>query len=245
MNNKIKVILIIVFLAVAAVLSCLIFAGIRKPIKFEEDKQLRFDITIERLKDIKEAQRLYKEQTGNYTNSFDTLVEFINNGKLKVVQKIGFVPDSLTEKEALKLGIVKRDTILLSVLDTLLSTRKTYKKDGTNYLPLNLKELSIIPVGKKTPFIMDTASVLTGSGVVLKVFQCYTLYDDVLDNLDKQLIINLKQTKKESIISWVKEQVTDSLNNTRDTLVLKEIMEKACIRLGKLDEANNNAGNWD
>ena len=62
---------------------------------------------------------------------------------------------------------------------------------------------------------MDTATVITGSGSAQKVFQCYALYDDLLDGLDRQLTVNYKDKIKDS-----------------------------CIRVGNLMEAHNSAGNW-
>lgn len=204
MKKIISIIVKLVLAIAVIVLTYYIIAGINKPIDFEDARMERFNLTISKLKDIRTAQIAYKDNKGYYTPSFDSLINYIKTGNIKVVRAVGFVPDSLTEKEAIKLGIVSRDTFLVPIKDSLFK-HITYPIDSINR----------IPCGKRTLFKMDTSSVLTGSGVEVKVFQCYALYKDILDGLDKQLIINYKSVKKDS-----------------------------CIKVGSLTEANNNAGNW-
>lgn len=218
MKNKLNYLIIggsVVLIVIAVVFIVLIIKNIEQPIKFNDLSDARFKSTIVRLKDIREAQKLYKEANGHYTPSFDSLINFIEKDQLKVVKKIGNVPDSLTEKKAIELGIVSRDTLLVPVKDSLLNIRVQLKyipqDKPKNYLLENINELAYIPVGKKTPFVMDTATILTGSGVFVKSFQCYSLYDDILDGLDKQLIVNLKATKHEDIYAIKKIHAKDSL----------------------------------
>ena len=109
------------------------------------------------------------------------------------------------EVEEAGLKNFSRDTTLVPVKDSLFK-----------HLEYPVEDIRYTRVGRKVEFKMDTATVMTGSGVAVKVFQCYALYDDLLDGLDRQLTVNYK----------------DKIKDT-------------CLRVGKLDEANNNAGNWD
>lgn len=205
MNKAVGITLKIVLLGAIVALAYFIVIGINKPIKFEDERVARFDKTINRLKDIRTAQVAFKEVTGVYTPDFDTLIDFVKKEDIRVVRAIGFVPDSLTEAEALKLGIVSRDTFYVPIMDSLFK-HIDYPIDSIRYLPS----------GTFTEFIMDTNAVMTGSGVEVKVFQCYALNKEVLEGLDKQLIINYNAMKKDT-----------------------------CLRVGHLFEANNNAGNWE
>ena len=45
---------------------------------------------------------------------------------------------------------------------------------------------------------MDTATLTSGSGYTVKVFEAGVKYDDYLGDLDKQLVVNLKTKLK----SW-------------------------------------------
>ncbi len=185
MNKTVSLIIKLVLLGIAGVLGYFIVAGIKKPIDFEAEKDKRFEKTIARLKDIRTAQVAYKEWYGTYTPSFDTLINFIKHGNIKVIFSVGNVPDSLTESEALKKGIITRDTILVPVLDSLFKNIK-----------YNIDSLPYIPCGNRAKFGMDTASVLTGSGVEVKVFEARVSYWNILDGLNKQLIINFNSAKR-------------------------------------------------
>lgn len=218
----------LVLFVVAVLLAILIIKNIKKPIDFETLSNKRFESTKIRLNDIREAQKMYKETNGHYTPSFDSLIKFIETGQLKVVKKTGnYNQDSMTEDQAIKAGKAFRDTLLFPVKDSLYNLRINYKKfpkdKPKNYLLENIKDLAYIPVGKKTPFVMDTTTIVTGSGVLVKSFQCYAMYDDILDGLDKQLIINKKSTNFEDIYAIKKITVKDSLNNVilKDTLFVK------------------------
>jgi hypothetical protein len=205
MNKTVGIIIKIALLGAVVALAYFIVIGINKPIKFEEQRVKRFNMTIDKLKDIRTAQVAYKEVNGFYTPDFDTLVDFIKKENIRVVRAIGFVPDTLTEAEALKLGLISRDTFYVPIIDSLFK-----------HINYPIESIGVIPTGTKGNFIMDTAAVMTGSGVEVKVFQCYALNKDVLDGLDKQLIINYNALKNDT-----------------------------CLRVGSLLEANNNAGNWE
>ena len=252
-------ILSLVLLITAVLLSILIVSGVKKPIVYTDLKDKRLKETINRMKDIREIQKLYKEQYGYYTNSFDTLIKFVEDGQLVVIKAIGSIPDSLLnrkikingktvefkdpEQQALKMGIISRDTIKVFVRDTISKIRRQYIRDNS---PFEARRIGSIPVGKKTPFVMDTATVIAG-GIPVKVFQCYAMYDDILFGLDQQLNINEKATfklaKKDDcdIYGWVKEKTEAQ----KDTMVVQPVIKQvAFLRVGKLNEAINNAGNW-
>lgn len=211
MKKAITIIIQIALLAVIVLFAFLIVKGIQKPIDFEQEKEARFEQVINRLKDIRTAQVEYKKQYGAYTPSFDSLIYFIETESMPVVRKEGFVPDTLTEKEAVELGIVTRDTIYIPYMDTLFKN-KSYE----------MKDLGHIPVGTKAAFKMDTATVMTGSKVEVKVFEAKVSTWDILDGMDEQLIINYNSDKYK----------------------LDE-GEEPVLKVGSLTEATNNAGNWE
>lgn len=205
MNKTVSIVIKVVLLGAIIALVYFIIIGINKPVDFEVEKTKRFNHTVDRLKDIRTAQVAYKELHGKYTPDFDTLINFVKTEDLIVVRAIGFVPDTLTEAKALELGLISRDTFYIPIIDSLF-----------NHINYDINELGLIPTGKKSEFIMDTSSVMTGSGVEVKVFQCYALNFEILDGLERQYIINYNASKKDT-----------------------------CLRVGSLIEANNNAGNWE
>ena len=113
----------------------------------------------------------------------------------------------MTEQEAVKKGLIRRDTVWVTAVDTLF---------GSGY---NVDDMRNVP-GANVQFSMDTATLTSGSGYTVKVFQCGVLYDDYLGDLDKQLVYNLKDK-------------AEKMNKYQG------------LRVGSIEEINNNAGNWE
>ena len=168
---------LIVFLAYETVQSVV------KPIEFKKEQKKRYDETIQKLKDIRAAQGAYKEVNGDYTASFDTLIDFVKNGQYSIVRKIGEIPEDLlgqiTEKEAIQKGMISRDTTKVSVLDSLFPAN--YKIDS----------LRFIPYSGGREFTMKKGVVETASKLKVKVFEASAPSKYILKGLDEQEIINL------------------------------------------------------
>lgn len=178
-----------VVLAIAmVVLAYLIWESIQAPIRFNKEKDKRYAATIQRLKDIRTAQLAFKDEYGHFTANFDSLIDFVDNGSMKVVKAIGSIPDDLlaqgwTEAIALKEGIITRDTIKIAIKDTL------FTQDFIG------ADLRIVPFTENAEFEMATATVVTGS-VNVNVFEAKVHNDVLLHGLDKQMVINLNDRMK-------------------------------------------------
>jgi len=186
MKKVIQVILVIAVL----ILSYFIYDSIQQPIRFNKEQQSRYDDAIVRLKDIRTAQIAFKDVYGMYTGSFDTLVNFLNTGNFKVVKMIGTIPDSLLdagmdEKQALKLKFISRDTIEVSVKDSLFK-KPNFSTDSLRY----------VPHGAGKQFELAKGEVTTGSKVVVQVFEAKVHNDVLLHGLEKQLIINFNDYRE-------------------------------------------------
>ena len=94
----------------------------------------------------------------------------------------------MTEKEAVKQGLIRRDTMWVLAKDTLL---------GASYDVANMRYVPGVP-GEKITFKMDTATLKSGSGYDIKVFVCEVPYASYLRDMDPQLTYNLtdKATKQ-------------------------------------------------
>ena len=184
--------LIQIVLAVAIVLlGYLIYESIMNPIRFNREKDHREKITIQRLIDIRTVQLAHKAEQGKFTGSFDTLIQFVKYDSFSVVRSIGSIPDSLydlftprkAEQEALKLGLITRDTIRVSVLDSLF--KRNYPIDSLRFIPFT--------GGKE--FFLGRGIIETASGVKVEVFEAHVLNDVLLNGLDPQLIINYNEAR--------------------------------------------------
>ncbi|MFC2111769.1 hypothetical protein ACFLTA_00730 [Bacteroidota bacterium] len=211
-----KTVIQVVLLVAIIVLGYLLWESIQKPIRFNKEKDRREAATIQRLKDIREAQLAYRAEFNQFTGDFDTLITFLKTDSFRVVQAIGSVPDSMieelgkvkAERQALKDGLISRDTIKLSVKDSLF--RAGYHIDSLRY----------VPFAKGHEFELGAGVINTTSKVVVRVFEAKVPYDILLAGLNRQLIINFKETR-ETITGY------------------------AGLRVGSLEEATNNAGNWE
>ena len=202
-----------ILLAVAVVLlAYMCYRSIMGPIEFKDEKDRRENLIKARLIDIRKAQIEYKNIHKVHAANFDELSKFLKDEKLPFLIKEGVLTDEqlekgMTEKEAVKKGLIRRDTIWVTAVDTLFV--KGYNVDDLRNVP-----------GANVQFTMDTATLTSGSGYTVKVFQCGVQYDDYLGDLDKQLVYNLKD-KAEKMNKY------------------------PGLRVGSVEEINNNAGNWE
>lgn len=209
-----KTVLQIALVALIIIFSYILYSGIERPIEFEKVKKERYEATIARLKDIRKAELAYKDVNGKFTGSWDTLISFVKTGKLPLVRKIGMLTDSMieagwTEKMALKEGKIIRDTIRVSVLDTIFG--KDYKIDEIKFVPIK---------DTVAQFHLGATYITTGSGIKVPVFEAKAHNNTILCKLDRQQVINLNEAKR-----------------TND--------KYPGLKVGSLEETNNNAGNWE
>lgn len=214
-----KLVIKVVLLAAIAALGFFIWQSIDEPIKFKKSKLKRDKATIQKLMDIREAQKQYLNKYGHFTADFDSLINFVKNDSIKMVKAIGSRPDSIaTDEEALKLakqGLLNfsRDTSLISVLDSLFG--KDYAIDS----------LPIVPYTNGARFVMGAKILEVGSKVnetTLKVpvFEAKVLNRVLLKGLNEQLRINLDD-----------EQL--------------KMDRYPGLKVGSLETNVNNAGNWE
>lgn len=179
MRNVIKIVLAIAVI----ILGYLLIESIMQPIRFNREMKRREKATISRLEDIRTAQVAFKAKFGLYTGSFDSLINFVKYDSFPVVRAIGSIPDSLyeagmTEEEALRLGMIIRDTVNISVLDSIF--QHGYAIDS----------LRFVPYADTNQFFLGATEIETDSKVRVKVFEAHVLNDLLLHGMNMQLIIN-------------------------------------------------------
>lgn len=209
-----KTVIQTVLIALALILAYFLYTSVERPLSFEKEKKARYNATIERLKDIRKAELAYKDVHGRFTGSWDTLINFVKTGKIPLVRKIGMLTDSMidagwTEKKALQEGKIIRDTIRVSVLDTVFG--KGFKIDEIKFVPVK---------DTVAEFHLGATFITTGSGIKVPVFEARAHNNTVLCKLDRQQIINLNETKRTN-------------------------GKYPGLKVGSLEETNNNAGNWE
>ena len=77
------------------VITYFLVQGIMEPVKFNEEMDSRKAVAVQRLKDIRDIQIIYKNVNGKYVSTIDSLKNFYLNGKIKINMQVGSKDDSL------------------------------------------------------------------------------------------------------------------------------------------------------
>ena len=215
---------------VALVYIC--YASIMGPINFENEKKIRDNAVIARLLDIRKAQMEYRNlHNQQYTDSFDVLINFVKTQKLPFIYKEGELDDDQLEKgmtEQKAINIINKAKKTGNYSEVKRWGLENFKRDTMWVAVLdtvfpkgfNADSMRYIPYGNGAEFEMAIRNDTAKSGAPFCLLEVKAPYDIYLNGLDKQEIINLKdmQTK----------------------------MGKYCgLKIGDLETANNNAGNWE
>jgi hypothetical protein len=80
-------ILTVVFTVISLYLAYFLYDSIQSVIDTREKIDQTENLVIERLKLIREAEVVFQEQNGRYTADWDTLVAFIQNGRVPILQR--------------------------------------------------------------------------------------------------------------------------------------------------------------
>ena len=199
--KTVRYIVQVLLLGVIVALAYFIYSGVMKPINFENEREARYEKVIQNLKEIRTAEVAFRSVYGKYTGSFDTLIFFIKHDSFPVEYAEGSLDDSL----AVAMGLVVRKTYYVPVRDSI------FPKD------YNIDSLPYVPGTKDVKFELKAGVIETASKVSVQVFEASAMNWDILNGMDRQLIINLNDKKKDF----------------------------PGLRVGNVEEANNNAGNWE
>ena len=177
-----KLIQIILALVIAA-LVYVIYMQISTPIRFENEQKAREKAVIERLKDIRTAQRQFKSKYQRFTADFDTLINFVLNEQIEGERKIYDEDDSIGMAKLKKLRKKNVEKFTYSVKDSMFK----------HLTPAQVEELRYIPfTNNSTQFILNAGSLMTESKVVIPVVECKAPFIAFLDTVAyRQEIINL------------------------------------------------------
>jgi hypothetical protein len=165
LSRKTGVILGLAFAVAAVFLAYRNYRSIAEVLEFTQYKKANDSKVIQGLKDLRTAQIGFRQAYGTFTGDLNTLHDFVKSGNIPMVRAIGQVPDTLTEVEALALGLIVRDTIQAPALDSLfLSATAQVRR---NY-PFDVNSFTTSPASK-LPWILK-AGVISSSGRNVPVF---------------------------------------------------------------------------
>ena len=207
-----------------------IVQSVMEPVRFNEAKSAREAVGIQRLKDIRDLQVAFKSEYGRFSPTLDSLKDFYNNGKIKLVMQVGSQDDSvavehtkaikkrnprITSQQMYEM-YVKGDKNLVFQIERDTLVRQTMFLNRPDF---NVDSLAIVPFSGGDSVYM-AAAVKTVSGVKVPLFEASMDYKSLLRGLDRQLIINLNAEREDT-------------------------GRYPGLKVGSIDAPNNNAGNWE
>ena len=229
-----KLLTYVIFPLLIIGLAFLLFRSINEPVKFNNELKQRSSVAIDQLKDIRTLQVTYKDTYGHYAPVMDSLVDFYNNGKITIMRQIGSEDDStaVLHTEAVKKGLrnlkgtqlmeklyelyEKGDNNLIIRIPQLTAVKDTLFTNRPNF---DVNSLRLIPFSEGDTVIMRTI-VKQVSGVDVPLFEAQMPYWSLLKGMDRQQIVNLVAERED----------TDRFPG---------------LMVGSIENANNNAGNWE
>lgn len=174
----------IVLAVVIVLLVYVIYQQISTPIRFDNELAGRRAAVIERIKDIRTAQRAFKSKYMHFTGDFDSLEQFILNDTLELERKLVDEYDSVAMAQLKKSGRKNVEKFKIAVIDTIFSPKKLTAEQ--------IKELRYIPFSDNKEYYLEAGIITTESKVVIPVVECRAPYKEFLDTVAyHQEVVNL------------------------------------------------------
>ena len=164
------------------ILAYFVYNSINSEVEFQQVAKVRVAENVQKLKDLRQVQIAYKKVNNSYSNNFESLIDFLENDSMAIVKAIGETPDSLTDAQALELGIISRDTAYVLAKETVFD--EAYLSSRNEEFPLNLSILTTVPHSDQN-YSVDAGMVEKGK-VVVQVFEISTTYGAVFTGLDAE-----------------------------------------------------------
>ncbi|MBQ7210248.1 MAG: hypothetical protein IJS05_05065 [Paludibacteraceae bacterium] len=221
------------------------------PIKFERIRSEREPAVIANLIDLRTAAVEFRSQYGHYTDSMDSLLNFVKTGKKKEVLKEGALTDKqleagMTEPKAVKIIKAAKDKVKKMTFesedalydyiwandkDIVKNSLQGFRRD-TIATPLldalykgkhtaeSIDKIAIIPYSNGLQYKLEVNNSFTNKNGVVPLFQASAAYETYLGDLNQQELVNLQDKEK-------------------------KLGHFPGLKVGSIEEPNNNAGNWE
>ena len=161
-------------------LSYKIYDSINGPIEFNKIKNKRYAQVIDRLKMIRKAQIAHKDVKGVFSNNFDSLIQFIDEGIFTLIEKRD---SSYLEYDRIYRIDMLREIIVVDTLGTV-NVKDSLFKDSDEY-----KKMAFIPVeGVKDSTFKIKSSIIDKNGYKVPVFEVKVSKNIVLFDQNRDLL---------------------------------------------------------
>ena len=163
-----------------------IYDSINGPIKFNQTKNERYAKVIDRLKDIRKSQIAYKDVKGTFSNNFDSLVKFVDEGYFTLIEKRD---SSYMEYDRTYRIDMLREVIVIDTLGSV-SVKDSLFKNTNRY-----QDMAYIPIdGVRDSMFTINAEVINKNGYNVPVFEVKVSKNVVLFDQNADLVQQENET---------------------------------------------------
>lgn len=163
-----RTIINIALFLVIILLSFLLISSIRGPIQFKSELDKRETAVINTLENHRSCQLAFKNITGEFAKTYDTLQQVLLNDSFEIVKIIGDV-------DAVGGGEIQKSYSYLSAKDSLAN----FFEIEASELGAFIADLETVPFGDGKTFNM-TADTMTYQKIVVPVINVNTVYEDFM-----------------------------------------------------------------
>ena len=164
---------------ISVVLAYLIYLSVMAPITFNKNREERFSVVIEKLKDIRDAQVAYRTVNGQFANDFESLISFIDSGVYTITQQ---KDSSFMRYNRIYRIDMQVDTVVVDTLGTVAVKDSLFKGDSS------YKTLFSVPYAQNGERFEMKAGVVNKQGFDAPVFEASVSKDVILYDQPKDLL---------------------------------------------------------
>ena len=174
-----KILFQVVMALVVVLLAIMVMRSIMRPEKFRMVYEERCALIKEKLITIRDVQAVYKNEYKKYFNDADSLADYALEGQVSIDKNVGEIPEGMNEKEALKAGLLRKETVQISAMD------KVMEMDPSRN-PENFKHLQYVLGSNGPKFNIQTGSIASKT-YEIPVYMIVVPLDDILLDMDKAI----------------------------------------------------------
>ena len=162
------------------------YMSIYEPLQFNKEKNKRYAVIIESLKDIRDSQLAHKQVTGKFANNFDNLIKFIDTAEYTLTQRRD---SSIIDKELTKrYGVdTTKDIVIIDTLGTV-SVKDSLFKTSNRY-----KTMMNVPIGKEGSKFEMKSGFVERNDIKIPVFEALVKKNVILFDQNKDLLVQENQ----------------------------------------------------
>ncbi len=143
-------------------LGFMLWNGINEPIKFRAELNKRQNVVVDRLTDIRTAQEIYREITGEFAPTFDTLLQVLKSDSIPFRQLLAD-PSDPTNPDKFIVNVIKHSAL-----------------DSINVLGIDLDNLEYVPFTNRATSFALQADTMTYQSTLVPVVEVMTRFSEFM-----------------------------------------------------------------